>query len=99
MNNSFSVNFSFITSLFKSISAFSNVLLVVVSIWRSLFFKAFITPFEIFISNYLKVILDKSASEIRPLKSYFTLSEEMYYSPVYLKIYNNIFYITNKTDK
>ena len=99
MNNSFSVNFSFVTSLFKSIRAFSNVLLVVVSIWRSLFFKAFITPFEIFISNYLKVILDKSASEISPLKSYFTLSEEIYYSPVYLKIYSNVFYITDKSEK
>ena len=52
-----------------------------------------------FISNYLKFILDKSASEIRPLKSYFTLSEEIYYSPVYLKIYSNVFYITSKLEK
>ena len=52
-----------------------------------------------FISNYLKVILDKSASEISPLKSYFTLSEEIYYSPVYLKIYSNVFYIIDKSEK
>ena len=52
-----------------------------------------------FISNYLKVILDKSASEISPLKSYFTLSEEIYYSTVYLKIYSNVFYITDKSEK
>ena len=52
-----------------------------------------------FISNYLKFILDKSASEISPLKSYFTLSDEMYYSPVYLKIYSNVFYITSKLEK
>ena len=52
-----------------------------------------------FISNYLKVILDKSASEISPLKSYFTLSDEIYYSPVYLKIYSNVFYITDKSEK
>ena len=52
-----------------------------------------------FISNYLNVILDKSVSEISPLKSYFTLSVEMYYSPVYLKIYSNVFYITSILEK
>lgn len=52
-----------------------------------------------FISNYLNFILDKSASEISPLKSYFTLSEEIYYSPVYLNIYSNVFYITSKLEK
>ena len=52
-----------------------------------------------FISNYLNFILDKSSSEISPLKSYFTLSEEIYYSPVYLNIYSNVFYITSKLEK
>lgn len=52
-----------------------------------------------FISNYLNVILDKSSSKTSPLKSYFTLSEEMYYSPVYLNIYSNVFYITDKSEK
>lgn len=52
-----------------------------------------------FISNYLNVILDKSISEISPLKSYFTLSKEIYYSPVYLNIYSNVFYITVKSEK
>ena len=52
-----------------------------------------------FISNYLNVILDKSASEISPLKSYFTLSDEIYYSPVCLNIYSNVFYITDKSEK
>lgn len=52
-----------------------------------------------FISNYLNVILDKSSSETSPLKSSFTLSEEIYYSPVYLKIYSIAFYITDKLEK
>lgn len=52
-----------------------------------------------FISNYLNVILDKSSSETSPLKSYFTLSEEIYYSPVYLNIYSMAFYITDKSEK
>ena len=47
-----------------------------------------------FISNYLNVILNKSSSETSPLKSSFTLAEEIYYSPVYLNIYSIVFCIT-----